>query len=158
MWCTIANTGFYAKCTLLYSLPSNSKTARKIIYEIISSSVQYYRKSMVCYIWKHVKSSQVKSSQNIFIQEVNIHIKYIGKTEAQWAYLSLHSWNWIWYITTSMLTNKQNKITGLSIGEHFNNVCHFRLTRLSCVPKNRGNDSGSTRLAQHKGSNSTVTL
>ena len=117
-------------------------TSLPIVYSIIYSGAEqrkHQSSTPLAFVWGihrwPVNSSQVNSSQNIFIQEVHIHIKYIGKTEAQWAYLSHHSWNWIWYIITSILASKQNRITGVSIGVHFNNVCHFRFTRLSCVPK-----------------------
>ena len=37
------------------------------------------------YLSKLFCQHYIKSSQNILIQAVHIHIKYIDKTEAQWA-------------------------------------------------------------------------
>ena len=69
---------------------------------------------------------QVKSSQNIFIKEIHIHIKYIGKTEAQQGVLvpSVSEFNKI-YIYNNLFVDQQTQQSnrGVSIGVHFNKKC-----------------------------------
>ena len=71
-------------------------------------------------------SSQVKSSQDIFIQEIHIHIKYIGKTVAQQGLFVPSVLKFNKLINNRFVdqqTEQSNK--GVSIGVHFNNKCHF---------------------------------
>ena len=67
-----------------------------------------------------------KSSQNIFIQEIHIHIKYIEKTEAQWGLFvpSVSEFSKIYNnLFVDQQTEQSNK--GVSIGVHFKNKCHL---------------------------------
>ena len=60
----------------------------------------------------------------MFIQEIHIRIKYIGKTEARWGLFvpSVSEFNKIYNnLFVDQQTEQSN--TGVSIGVHFNNKC-----------------------------------